>query len=420
MSEKPRITAVEAFFLSFGGQSPFISLIAFGTIMISYVGRYAGFSMLMTTLLVMINASVVYSLSRRFKKGSGYYTYALHSLTDNLGITTGWMYILYSLSYGGTLMIGGVYLLNLLTGFNSFYLTLIISILAAALVIGGIKISAKYAVVVGVLEILLIVGLSLYFLYRSAFTFYNPVPSHVPVNLAEAILFGIGIPSGYSTVVSYPEEIENAAKNISRTSILVPLLGGGLSSLFFYSLGEMKISGSLVGLILSDFGIIGAIVVSMVAVSDAMLGGIAYILASSRTVYNMSKNGHLVKFLSVEFKGQPKIAEIAVSLVAISVLAFLSSRFSPFVVLELIGGISGMSNLYIHMAAGVSLARIGRKKIVKHIHEMVFSIGSLIFSSWILLISMIQLEKYVVYFFLGWIILGFLIAESLEMMGEDE
>ncbi|MEM3271271.1 MAG: APC family permease, partial [Metallosphaera sp.] len=154
MSEKPRITAVEAFFLSFGGQSPFISLIAFGTIMISYVGRYAGFSMLMTTLLVMINASVVYSLSRRFKKGSGYYTYALHSLTDNLGITTGWMYILYSLSYGGTLMIGGVYLLNLLTGFNSFYLTLIISILAAALVIGGIKISAKYAVVVGVLEIL--------------------------------------------------------------------------------------------------------------------------------------------------------------------------------------------------------------------------------------------------------------------------
>ncbi|ABP95604.1 amino acid/polyamine/organocation transporter, APC superfamily [Metallosphaera sedula] len=420
MGSKPKISPTEVFFLSFGGQSPFISLMAFGTVMISYVGIHSGFAMIVTTLVVMANASVVYSLSKRFNKGGGYYTYALHTLTNNLGITTGWMYILYSLSYGGTLMMGGVYVLNLLTGISPLYLTLIVSILASTIVIAGVKLSAKYAVAVGILEIIAILGLSIFFMYRSGFAFYNPIPTSLPMNLPEAILFGIGIPSGYSSIVSYPEEIENASKTVSRISLLVPVIGGGLASFFFYALAALGFTGNLVELLTSEFGLVGGILISAIALSDAVLGGIAYLLAGSRTLYNMSKNGHLISYLAREYKGQPKVAEVLISVLVILSLSFLSMNFSPLVALGLIGGVSGMSNLYIHMAAGVSLARMGRKKPLKHLHEIAFSVVSLAFSAWVLLISLVQLEKYVVYFFLGWIILGFLLAESLEMVKEEE
>lgn len=420
MGSKPKISPTEVFFLSFGGQSPFISLMAFGTVMISYMGVHAGFAMIMTTLLVMANASVVYSLSKRFNKGGGYYTYALHTLTSNLGITTGWMYILYSLSYGGTLMMGGVYVLNLLTGLNPFYLTLVVSILASTVVIAGVKLSARYAVGVGILEIVAILGLSVFFMYQSGFVFYNPVPKSLPMNLPEAILFGIGIPSGYSSIVSYPEEIENASKTVSRISLLVPLVGGGMASFFFYALADLGFTGNLVQFLTSKFGLAGGVAISAVALSDAVLGGIAYLLAGSRTIYNMSKNGHLIRYLASEHRGQPKVAEILVSVLMLISLSFLSLNFSPLVALGLIGGVSGMSNLYIHMAAGVSLARMGRRKPLKHLHEIAFSAISLAFSAWVLFISLVQLEKYVVYFFLGWIILGFLLAESLEMVREEE
>ncbi|WP_252897015.1 APC family permease [Metallosphaera hakonensis] len=326
---KSKISPTEVFFLSFGGQSPFISLIAFGTVMLSYVGSNAAFAMIVTTLLVMVNASVVYSLSKRFNKGGGYYTYALHALTSDLGITTGWMYILYSLAYGGTLMIGGVYVLNLLTGLDPFYLTLIVGMLASGIVIAGVKISAKYAVAVGILEIIAILGISIFFMYENGFRFYDPVPAQFPSGLPEAILFGIGIPSGYSSIVSYPEEIENAGKTVSKISILVPLIGGGLATFFFYSLATLSFNTSLVDLLLSKFGIIGGIAISAIALSDAVLGGIAYLLAGSRTLYNMSKNGHLVYVLAKEYKGQPKAAEILVSVLVVLSLLFLSKDFGP-------------------------------------------------------------------------------------------
>lgn len=418
MGTRPKLTATEVFFLSFGGQSPFISLVAFGTIMISYVGRMAGFAMLLTTILVMVNALVVYSLSRRFKKGGGYYTYALHTLTDNLGITTGWIYILYSITYGATLMEGAVYVLNLLTGIDSLYLTLIVTLVTSSVVLLGVKISARYAVVVGALEIVALIGLSTFFLYRADFRVYNPV-SFSP-QFPEAILFGIGIPSGYSSVVSYPEEIKNAVKTVSRVSLLVPLLGGGLATFFFYSLADMGVINNLVGLLLSSFGLPGAVAISMIALSDGVLGGIAYVVASSRTLFAMSKNGHLLDIFTITRRGEPKVAEGVISALVVLSLALLTPKLGPLLALTLLGGISGMSNLYIHMAAAVSLARIGRRKPLKHIHEILFSIGSLILSGFILTESISQLDKYVVYFFLAWIILGFLFAESLELVRQEE
>ncbi|WP_256201838.1 hypothetical protein [Sulfuracidifex metallicus] len=38
------------------------------------------------------------------------------------------------------------------------------------------------------------------------------------------------------------------------------------------------------------FGVIGDILISIVAISDGVLGGISFLTASSRVIYNMAKD----------------------------------------------------------------------------------------------------------------------------------
>jgi Amino acid permease. len=117
-----KLSFSDLLFISFGGQAPFISLLTFGTIMIILVGTEGALAMIIATLIVLFNGLVIYFLSKRFKRGGGYYVYAFYSLTSRLGLNTGWNYILYSISYGGTLLAGGAYVLYLI--FNSFFIAI--------------------------------------------------------------------------------------------------------------------------------------------------------------------------------------------------------------------------------------------------------------------------------------------------------
>jgi amino acid transporter len=66
-------------FISFGGQAPLISMLTFGTAMIALAGSGAALAMIIATTIVSVNGLVVYYLSRRFKRGGGYYVYAYYS-----------------------------------------------------------------------------------------------------------------------------------------------------------------------------------------------------------------------------------------------------------------------------------------------------------------------------------------------------
>jgi len=65
------LSAIDLFFLSFGGQAPFISLLTFGTVMIIKAGIDGALAMLIATFVVLFNGLVVYFLSVRFKRGGG-------------------------------------------------------------------------------------------------------------------------------------------------------------------------------------------------------------------------------------------------------------------------------------------------------------------------------------------------------------
>jgi len=419
-------------FISFGGQAPFISLLTFGTVMVNLVGTQSSMAMLIATAVVLFNGLVIYFLSRRFKRSGGYYIYAFYSLTSRLGLNTGWNYLIYSLSYGGTLLAGGSYVFyliisNLLNKFfpsvsvEQWWIVLSTSLLASILVIGGIKISAKYAMIMSLAEMLAMILLSLIFLYFSNWNFYNPISNKITPTLLQAVVFGLGIPTGYASIASLAEEAEEKA--IAKASIAVLLLGGLLASLFFYSLASTGFTGKLVDFLLAKFGIIGEIILSFIAINDGILGGMTYILSLSRTIKAMAEDGIFPSFLSKVNKSQkPIYAEFFVAFIFTLVLTLMANYIGIFYTFVTLGALSGLNNIFIHISANMSLIRIASKRAHKHIHEILVAIIATLIGFSVFFYSLPTFDKYIVYMFFGWIILGFLYAEGLEMFkaGSEE
>ena len=422
------LSFVDLFFISFGGQAPFISLLTFGTVMIAEAGLAGSFTMLIATFVVLFNGLVVYFLSKRYKRGGGYYVYALYSLTPKLGLNTGWTYLIYALSYGGTLLAGGAYvlytILSKVTG-NSlvfpisqqWFLALVVCVTASSLVISGVKVSAKYSMIMSIVEIIAIAVLAVYFLYESGWRFYNPIPKSINPGVLDAVVLGLGIPTGYGSIAPLGEEAKS--KEIGKAAIAVLLFGGLIATFFFYSLGSMDFTGNLVEYLLGNFGFIVAILLAFVALNDGTLGGMTYILANSRTLKAMAEDKIFPQILARKRNDKPLYAEVTIAGTFTALVVLLSYFLGLYETFLILGSLAGMFNLFIHLSADFSLIRTASKRPRKHKSEIVIGLIAIVISLFVLFYSIPGFQAYIVYAFMGWIILGFLYAEVREMISED-
>ncbi|MCL4344226.1 MAG: APC family permease [Nitrososphaerota archaeon] len=421
--DRRRLSFTDLFFMSFGGQAPFISLLTFGTVMIALVGREGAFAMVLATFIVLFNGLVVYFLSKRYSRGGGYYTYAYYSLTSRIGFNTGWNYLIYAISYGGTLLTGGAYVLYTVLSMvlppsfpllKQWLLALIIMSVASCMVIAGVRVSARYAMVMSTVEMISLFSLAVFFLYDSGWHFYNPLPHSINPTLLAAAVFGLGIPTGYGSIAPLGEDAK--ASDIGKAAVAVLLFGGSLAVFFFYSLGALNFTGNLVLYLLSRFGIIGLIILGFIALNDGTLGGVSYILANSRTIEAMSGDHFFPSFLSILRNNRPLYVEIFTSgifIAALTLMVYFVGLYNAFVIL---GALAGLNNLFIHLSANASLVKISMRRLRKYIVDVFVGILAFIISLSVLFYSLPSLNKYVVYLFFGWIILGFFTVEGIEII----
>lgn len=407
------------YFLSVGGQGPFISLISFGTEMLILAGIHAVVSMIIATVIVLINGFVINFLARRFTRGGGYYIYGLYGLTERLGFETGWMYIFYGLSYGGALILGGAYTFKLITGFNDFISLLIILAISSVVFLSGVRISAKYAEVFAGSEIAVLILLSIYIFYLSGFKIYNPfsIKDFNLQNIWLGALYGLGIPTGYGVITPLAEESKMAKRDIGIAAILSILTGGLIASFFFYALAAISFTGNLAQFLVSKFGIIADILIGLVALSDGILGGIAFLLAVSRVIYNVSKDGFISHAFSRIWKNRPIISEVSASVGMFLLLVPLTYWMGVAFALGIIGALAGIFNLFVHESANFSLLRISLvKRNLKRALETLVSFLGILISGYLLIVSLIGVSKYVILAFFGWMILGFFYLETLDII----
>lgn len=79
-----------------------------------------------------------------------------------------------------------------------------------------------------------------------------------------------------------------------------------------------------------------------------------------------------------------------------------------------------MSYLTVSLSASFSLFRISVKKLWKRKGSVTLALLSAIMSGAILVFSMQESSPIINYVFLGWIIIGFIYTELLEMIGKEK
>lgn len=107
------------------------------------------------TIVAFINGFVVARLSKRVTEAGGYYKYATKYLGGKStgGFFIGWNYLFYAILYGAAYVVGASYLAQWILGGIPWQISLPISlIIMTILAYLGIRISAKYAIFAGSLE----------------------------------------------------------------------------------------------------------------------------------------------------------------------------------------------------------------------------------------------------------------------------
>lgn len=428
---KREIGLLDLVFMSLGGQSPFLSVLVYGVAAFILSGIFAPIAIILGTLLVLVNGLVVYKLSTKFTKEGGYYTYSYYSLTKRLGFETGWTYLLYSSFYGVAYALGSSYVLSTVFNINPLYILAIILSVSSVFALTGKKPSFKYAMFASTFEIIMLSLVALSFLFTTHFTFYNPFSQIPPVStLALAIIFGSSIPTGYGSITPLSGEVKDPKKTVPRAIITVILLGGLLAAFDIYAITDHIIyfhlnaeNVNILQLIEDRFGIITLIFVLLAAANDGILATMTFIFATSRTIYAMSYHGFFPKILSKLINQSEPFYAVAVSVIAYWLIAFISSALSGFNLYNAfvaVGAVSLFANLYVHLASNFSLFKISLKRAKKRKLEISLSIASAIFTAYILIQSVPSTASVILDMFLLWLIVGFFVAEVIDMTKEKE
>jgi len=117
-------------------------------------------------------------------------------------------------------------------------------------------------------------------------------------------------------------------------------------------------TGNLVDYLLLKFGLIGTLIITFIALNDGTLGGMAYILANSRTVRTMAEDKILPSFLSRVRKEKPIYAEILVACIFTTVITLMTYMLGLFVTFSILGALAGLNNLFVHISPNSSLVRL--------------------------------------------------------------
>ncbi|MEM4042149.1 MAG: APC family permease [Saccharolobus sp.] len=425
---KRHLSFIDIVFLSMGGQSPFLSILTYGLTVFLLVGAFAPIAIILGTLLVLVNGLVVYELSKRFTKEGGYYTYVFYSLTKKLGFETGWLYLFYSTTYGVAYIYGASFILYHVLGINPWIAGLGLLSITSLFSIMGIRISTKYAIVTSLLEIGIMTLLAILFIQSTGFHFYNPFSYNINLGgLALAILFGSGIPTGYGSITPISGEAKDARRTVSRAIITVILLGGLLAAFDVYAIGDHLLffhipiqSVDILSLIKNRLGLLTFIFVIFAALNDGILGSLSFLTATSRTIFAMAATDFLPKIFSKfeNYRGPINAIFLSVAFYFITTIIGLYFITNPFIAFGFMGSVALLASLFVHIASNFSLVRISIRKIRKRVPQLVLGIVAAIFSIYDLIYSMMSSVPIQVYIFMGWIIIGFLVIEVINMIEE--
>jgi amino acid transporter len=217
--------------------APAIAAFFFAPFVVSLAGAHSVLAYAIGVVVVFGLGVCLTQLAKNFPSAGGYFTYISRTIGPRWGFLSAWTFIFYApIITGPVAAFFGLILQNQLQsayGFNFpwWATTLILIPLFSLIMYLGIVISVRLLIVLGALEILIIVALSLSGIADpgvggSDLKVFNPGfnPGHIATasGFALAVVLSVQGLTGWEGAVPLAEETQNPRKNVSR-SILISI-----------------------------------------------------------------------------------------------------------------------------------------------------------------------------------------------------
>ncbi|WP_192805711.1 APC family permease [Picrophilus oshimae] len=350
---------------SFTSIGPMLDFVALFSIIASYSGTMLPFVVLFSFILSYSTLYTVYQFSRRFTTNGGYYSYVGNTMGKSLGLFVMLFYIMYSILTVPNLSIFvSSFIYNILIIFGIDYkaieyvILIIFIILVYSVIASGSRISIKYTLIAGLMEMSFIIIMSILFLgYR-----HYPIEYKYSFNaFFLGVIFGILAFSGGGSSIFLSENTRSSKRTTPRALLISYTLSGsimvfsafallffvGVNGIYSYSIDPYYI----VSYISDRFGIYFMMVFAFFAILSAFNLSVSYLNAFVHMMPRMLND------LKIKNRGNYIILlfliSIVISFLSISLLGF----FNAFV---FIAGLISFLYIVVHIITNISLIRINR------------------------------------------------------------
>ncbi len=383
-----KISLKHAVMQSFTSIGPMLDFIALFSVIAIYSGTMLPIVVIFSFILSYFTLYSIYSLSKILITNGGYYSYVGNLLGKDAGIFIFLLFVGYSLlTVPNIADFISAFLSSILnmSGFNNAivqYLIIIVFIgLVYLTVAGGLKISIKYTLIAGFLEIIFILFLStVFFIYKSPdFTVsmikfkFNP--------FFFGIIFGILAFSGGGSSIFLSERTDMSARNTPRSLLISFTISGIIMSISAFSLiffigpkGLLSYEGNplyILSILKDKFGYPFMIVFSFFGImsgfnlSVSYLNAFVHMISRFHSDFNFGRKLNIKKLMALLF-----ILSVATSIFS----TYLIGAFTAFVI---IAGVISFLYIIIHIFANISLIRyhMGKKFIVPALSSIFLSVA---------------------------------------------
>ena len=300
--------------------APAIAAFFFTSVVVGFAGLTAPLAYIIAVVIVMMLGSSLVQLAKHLPSAGGYYTYVSRGIHPRAGFITSWMYIFYAPLCGGPIygFFGYIVQQQLKSNYGIdlpwlWWACIVVGApMIAFLQFRGIRISGRAMLILGGIEMLLVLVLSLWGFFDpgpggTAFAVFNP--SNIPAGsgFALAIVFSIQGLTGWEGAAPLAEETNDPKRNIPR-AVILSIVGIGAILVVCYwgeivgwgtaKYGSISTSSQLPALVLAHRFWGGAWIIMLFAFLNSTIGVcLATANVGTRMWYGMARNGSFPKVI---------------------------------------------------------------------------------------------------------------------------
>src|SRR5580692_2519664 len=260
------------------------------------LGLATPFAFLVAILIMFLVGISISQLARFLPSAGGFYTYISRTLDARVGWFAGWINLLYD-PFGTAIDLAVLgFVLNAALSYNygvtfPWWATFIIGgVIVTAVIYRGIEITGRTQLILGGLEILILLAVSVHALISPGaggvtFAPFNPANATKGSDLFVAVILAVFTFAGFESIALLAEETKDPRRNVPRAM----LIGWGpahLSSLASYTGSPVfEVAHRLWG---------PAWVLLLIAIVNSLLSvSVATTNSSTRVIYAMGRSGAL-------------------------------------------------------------------------------------------------------------------------------